>query len=915
MAGSIATRWLPDFTASLARAVEGAQSQAFWSQHATKTFDLSIAALLVVAPLVWGGRHEMGRFVFAAVVLVGAVAWGIRWNTSRQSGPLQLSHGLWIPILAALWLVVQVIPMPAVLLDTLLSSTSSRLPMWNGENSLASLPSWPTISLVPSATLASLAVLIGYGLVFFLVLQWLTTLSDIQKLLRWVGLACGFMALFGLLQHFTADGRFFWVYDHPFRDTSHVVCGSFINRNHFAHFVGMGVIASLSQLVLTNLAPQTKTHVPATSSPWQRRGKVWIGVLALSILALLLSFSRGGVAACAVGMLVAVAIAWWYRLWNGRQLLSLALVALVVGGVLACHRGEQLANRLDDLGSGSLEELDRGGARRVIWEANLRAIQTFWLTGSGAGTHREVAPAFLSESRVKPYTHAENGYLQILTETGLVGGLLLIATLGFAAGWTITILRATRNPVVIACTASLVGGLALSACHSLSDFVWYIPATMTLAIMMLAALCRLTTLARDMGETSPATTATSASQAGPAQETRLQWACAVGAIAFGMLVPLVRPALAAGDWDRYLVYSTIQSAQNDAGGWQSLVDAAQPNVAGDIDLLRAKIDSLTAALAYDPHHYLAHVRLAQTYLQLFEARAPLRENQQGLSQIEATVAAAQFTTSQDVRDWLRRAVGGDVALLIHARHHARQAVRLSPFDGTAYVCLAHTSLLDDPTGKLGRDYLQQASQVRPQDGDVLFAYGKSLLMAGQVTQAIEAWQQAFLQPGPQRQMIVQIFGGRVPAEQFLETFAPDWRTLPSVWQQYHTARKPDDLEVLLDYARSQAEQYVRTPGNPASPHIWRALAGMYRDRGDGTGELTCLEAAMKENGSLYPVRHDLAIALARQGKHREAQAHFRWCLAVRPENQAMRRSYQQALEAERSARVFPTNDSQSTLVR
>lgn len=72
---------------------------------------------------------------------------------------------------------------------------------------------------------------------------------------------------------------------------------------------------------------------------------------------------------------------------------------------------------------------------------------------------------------------------------------------------------------------------------------------------------------------------------------------------------------------------------------------------------------------------------------------------------------------------------------------------------------------------------------------------------------------------------------------------------------------------------------------------------------------------MKENGSLYPIRHDLAIALSRQGKYREAQAHFRWCLAVHPENQAMRRSYQQALEAERNGRALLSQDPISTIAR
>ena len=74
----------------------------------------------------------------------------------------------------------------------------------------------------------------GYGLL--LVLQRLRRLEDIERWMRWVALAAVSLAVIGLVQYFAGNGRYLWIYEHPFRSADGAVKGPFVNQNHFAHF-------------------------------------------------------------------------------------------------------------------------------------------------------------------------------------------------------------------------------------------------------------------------------------------------------------------------------------------------------------------------------------------------------------------------------------------------------------------------------------------------------------------------------------------------------------------------------------------------------------------------------------------------------------------------------------------------------
>ena len=124
-------------------------------------------------------------------------------------------------------------------------------------------------------------------------------------------------------------------------------------------------------------------------------------------------------AAVVVGAIRAGLLSW-------RFVLASLGVAGLIGASLLIHGYQQVVERLDDYTAGSIQELDQGGGRRAIWDADFKALPDYCCLGSGVGSHREIYPMYLTDSWEVEFTHAENGYLQVALETGFPGLALLL---------------------------------------------------------------------------------------------------------------------------------------------------------------------------------------------------------------------------------------------------------------------------------------------------------------------------------------------------------------------------------------------------------------------------------------------------------------------------------------------------------
>jgi O-antigen ligase len=585
--------------------------------------DCGLIGIICIAPFFFGGRHDVGRLVLVSLIAVTAVAWFLRQATlGAATWPRSRAYA--IVVLAAAMLVLQIVPLPAQWMGRLSPHLDQLLPLWSSSaGDGPQFGAWRTLSVIPHETTKSLAMLLSYSLLLTVVAGRLESVADVRRMLGWIGLAAVAMAVFGVLQYFTSDGRYFWFFSHPHRSASEQMSGAFLNRNHFAHFLILGVGPLVAWLL--HVAAPSKSG--ATSQQSHRaaaqRLAAWAIAAALTLVVLtsLGSRSRGGAIVLLIAVAVLLGIYFCRGIVDSRFLYGLGGLAVIVCAVMSWNGYDKVVDRLDDLTEGSIEELDPSGIRRAVWAANMASFTSFPIVGTGAGSHREICPAYLSESFNKEYTHAENGYLQIATENGAVGTVLLLALMGTIAWWCLKCLQGGQAAADVYWFGAAAAGLAASAAHAVVDFAWYIPSCMSVTVVLAGCMLRLSQLAGASDDRA----------AGLRVLRRGRWIeLATAALLVGAwnIHTFIGPAVAAVHWDQYLRASVASSELADEVMAELVAGKDAAPQEARRSLSKVMLRHLEAAIDWDPQFARAHRRLADRYLAEFElgvAELPTRQ--------------------------------------------------------------------------------------------------------------------------------------------------------------------------------------------------------------------------------------------------------------------------------------------------
>ncbi len=859
--------------------------------------DAGIFAILFIAPLFFGGRHPLGRFVLVSLCVAVAVAWFFRLAIlGRGTWTHTAAYGVLVAAIAVVGF--QLVPLPQEWINSLSPRIASLLPLWAKDSpNSPQFGLWQTLSMTPDSTRIALATLVAYGLLFVTVVQRLKKMEDVERVLCWIALSAIFMGGFGLLQYFTSNGRFFWFYELPFSDTNGHVKGSFSCRNHFAHFLALGVGPLIAWIVSRqssqDLAPDHRPRTSFARPALTMSSSVAIVLafgLAMVVFAVLFSLSRGGVMALSVASLVATIIYYRSGLITTQHLLGAVGLVVIVVAVLSFQGGyEQVVGRIDDFTSGSLDELDNAHGRRKIWAANVEAIRAGWLTGSGAGSHRYIYPIYLPESQLTEYTDAENGPLQIVTENGLPGALLLLAGMTLCGAWCWRALRAAPSTRNYLWATAVTAALSASIVHSLVDFVWFIPACMSVTILLAACALRLAQL----------TVVDQQREHGNVPIARFRWiglATAVSLAGAWAISSLAGPAFASLHWDRYLL---ADNAKQEMRQHQlAHPDEDQAMVEESEALLNeSMIASLRDVVRLHPQFARAHLRLAGKYLKQFDQKQRHAENNMSVAQIRDAAMSSGFSSAEELRKWLLLAFGKNCDLLYQAHYHARRAARLGPLQGEVFLYLANLCFLEGRGLEDIDAYVNQALRVRPYDGDVLFSVGMQRLLLGQLDEALHHWINAFRDKGKHQHQIIRILAGQIPAVTFLETFEPDWRTLSYLWSRYREVGQLEDLQALAKYAAAVTVRETPQLNPSRSAHAWLMLALMQRELQQSEEALASLRLALAANPNHFTIRRLLGQTLLKEGHAEEADLHLRWCLSRRPDNAAVEAELIQATKS------------------
>jgi len=420
------------------------------------------SGLVILAPLPFGMVHTVFQAFFACMMMsLLAVYCMIRLKESQKPN---VSLGrIWPETLGFLLVLVW-----GMLQLSSLTPESLHHPLWADTAQALDMDIKGSISLAKGAGFESIMRLLTYGAVFFLGLQLGRDRNQASLLIWAVGLSATAYALYGLILYFGKFEMILWV---ETESAIRNVSGTFINRNNFATYIGMGLLCSAGLYLdgFFNVIRSGRTGRDKIFHVMQQtfvRGAPLLACILVLLTALFLTRSRGGITTSLSSMLVLIVFLGLMTRLHSRtyRILTAMLLATAIGVFFLSGEGW-----MDRLMAMDLDHERRIEAYKQTW----KAISLSPWTGYGIGGFPQTFSMFADESTGN-FMRAHNDWLEMIFELGFPAAVLWFIVL---AGLTLRCLwgffRRRRDhmyPVIGFCAGLLVG------LHSLVDFSLQIPA-------------------------------------------------------------------------------------------------------------------------------------------------------------------------------------------------------------------------------------------------------------------------------------------------------------------------------------------------------------------------------------------------------------------------------------------------------
>ena len=302
----------------------------------------------------------------------------------------------------------------------------------------------------------------AYLIIFFLSAQAFRDRADLVKL-AWFLIFLGFsVSLLGIIQHFTSDGTIYWIRHLP---QGGDVFGPYVNRNHFAGFAELVAPVGLGMLVFRGLR---RDLLPMA------------GVLTiLPVGALILSGSRGGIVCFIFEICVLALLARTRKGPEGPKMIAVGFVALAACALIVWLGAGKAIERFSKTRLGDVS-LSR---RASMFQAAEHIFFDHPVKGVGIGAIVRVFPQYDAGYDGLVVDHVHNDYIELLAETGILGGLCGFAFLWllFRGAWrSFTAEQGHFSRALHAGAITATCGLLL---HSFVDFNLHIPSNAMLFLL------------------------------------------------------------------------------------------------------------------------------------------------------------------------------------------------------------------------------------------------------------------------------------------------------------------------------------------------------------------------------------------------------------------------------------------------
>jgi O-antigen ligase len=346
-----------------------------------------------------------------------------------------------------------------------------------------------SLSLDVEATRLTVATLLCLIIALLLFTNFLARVDQIEKVGNFLVFYGLLFSVFGLAQHFSWNGKFFWTVEPTYPLSAPF--GSFVNHSHFAGYIEMMMPFPLAMILFKSVRQEARFFYG-------------FAVVVMGV-ATVISLSRGGMVSIFAGLLF-VLISSLLVLRKRREPLRHAshmpvvalasrfgvgafVVLMIVGGIFWVGADpviERVAiSKLS--GEAGHGEQTLYSSRGFIWKDTLKMIAAYPLTGVGLGAYATVYSQYSGhDSTALPVAQSHNDYLQILADAGLVGGVLALWFIGLIARSFVSGVQ-HPDPVLAALAMGAGGGIFAMLVHSMFDFNLQLPSN-ALMFLLLAAI-------------------------------------------------------------------------------------------------------------------------------------------------------------------------------------------------------------------------------------------------------------------------------------------------------------------------------------------------------------------------------------------------------------------------------------------
>ena len=430
-------------------------------------------ATMLLAPMPFASNRPWSWSLLSALIGIYLI---LEIITSRHEWADQklflkrMLPGLMLWICVALWAFFQTVPwVPG----------EWTHPLWTDAEEILDSNVVKTISVDPQATLEALTRFMAYGAVFFISASYCRKFDNAEIVLKSFVFSSIIYAAYGLIIFFSGTEMILWFEKWSYRG---VLTSTFVNRNTYATFAGMGVIASTAygfHIISSNLRSHYNTKELIRNFIETAYRKAWAPFLGIVIIAtaLLLTQSRGGFLSTSVAFLVLLGGLYYIKAIP-KLFVKVLFGVTLIGAIFSVSMSGDIT--FERISKTSFET----SVRDEVFQRTSDAIFANPVLGTGYGTYEKSFMAYkIPVISSLTWDKAHNSYLELAMELGIPATLAVIAAFLWAMVVCISGIINRRRRRVFSVIGVAV--TVLVSAHALVDFSLQIPGfTVTYALIM-----------------------------------------------------------------------------------------------------------------------------------------------------------------------------------------------------------------------------------------------------------------------------------------------------------------------------------------------------------------------------------------------------------------------------------------------